>query len=163
MDGAVWPIEFDSPAALRRAMQRLADEALATRARRLVLVDADLLAWPLDDGDFLEALTRWIRLPERRLVLLAERYAALALQRPRFVAWRRIWAHAIVALQAADEAMVLPAAALLDRRLALRIIDPPRSRGWLDADGRRAQALADEIDALTQRCETSFPASTLGL
>src|SRR5688572_24013170 len=58
--------------------------AMAQRARRIVCVDGELVLWPLDDEELLRSLTTWLRLPQRRLVLLARSYDELPRSCPRF-------------------------------------------------------------------------------
>ena len=42
--------------------------------RDVTLVDVDFSAWPLNDIAVVDALTRWIQLPGRRLRLLGARF-----------------------------------------------------------------------------------------
>ncbi len=46
-------------------------QAMAGGARRLLCTDPDFQHWPLDDRALLDELGRWLRLPQRRLVMLA--------------------------------------------------------------------------------------------
>ena len=138
--------------------------ALATRARQMTWLDPDFVAWPLDDEALLEALTAWLRLPQRRLVLLARQYAGLERQHPRFVAWRRTWAHAVEAWAPSEGVEVqMPTLLLDDARLCLQIFDSVHWRGRLSLDERAVRQWRDEIDALLQRCEAAFPVHHLVL
>lgn len=138
--------------------------AVATRARRLTLVDADFAAWPLDDAALLQSLTAFLQLPQRRLVLLAYRFDTVQRGFARFVAWRRNWAHAVEAWTPPEDTEVrLPTLAIDDDRLSLQVFDTTHWRGRLQLDDREVRQWQDEIDALLQRCEAAFPVHHLGL
>lgn len=136
----------------------------SARSRRLYWLDPDFSAWPLEDAALLDDLTRWLRLPQRRLLLLAHSYEQLARECPRFVHWRRDWAHAIDAWTPCDGVEVrLPTLALDDGKLCLQLHDKQLWRGRLVLDETAARPWRDEIDALLQRCEAAFAVRTLGL
>lgn len=150
----------DFEAALRWAVAH----ALVQRSRRLTWLDPDFALWPLDDPLLLEGLTAWLRLPQRRLVLLAHHYAELQRLHPRFVAWRRTWAHLIDCWAPGEGTEVrLPTLLMDDRQLCLQVHDSTQWRGRLSLDERAVRQWRDEIDALLQRCEASFPVRPLGL
>lgn len=139
-------------------------QAVAARARRMTWVDPDFGAWPLDDDTLLETLGTWLRLPQRRLVLLARDYSQLQRQHPRFVSWRRDWAHAIDAWSPAEGVEArLPTLLIDDQRLCLQMHDTTHWRGRLSLDEHAVRQWRDEIDALLQRCESAFPVHHLGL
>jgi hypothetical protein len=158
------PPSITSKADFAEAVSWALHTSVAAGARRIVWVDADFADWPLDDPALLEALTAWLRLPARRLVLLARDYAGVPRQHPRFVAWRRTWSHAIEAWTPADGAAGdLPVLVLDDGAVSVHVIDPQRWRGRAQVDPRATRLWRDEVDALLQRCETAFPVNTLGL
>jgi hypothetical protein len=154
---------FESVAVFRERVREAVDDAVARRARRLTLVDPDFAAWPLDQQAWLEALTRFVQLPERRVVLIGSRFDGVQRANPRFVAWRRNWAHAVLALTPCEPGQELPTWLFADRSIGLRVLERVRWRGRVIGDGPELQRLADEIDAFAQRCEPTFPATTLGL
>ena len=91
--------------------------AVADGTRQLVFVDPNFELWPLDDTAMLDTLTQWLKLPQRRLVLLAAGYDEVPRRQPRFTAWRVHWAHALQCLQSPQEfAASLPT--LLEKRFA---------------------------------------------
>lgn len=138
--------------------------ALAARSRRLVWVDPDFSAWPLDDVVVLDRLAEWLRLPQRKLLLLARSFDGVARRHPRFVAWRRDWSHAIEAMAPSEGIDAnLPTLCIDDDRLCLQVFDTQHWRGRLQLDDHAVRQWRDEIDALLQRCEPSFPVHTLGL
>jgi hypothetical protein len=138
--------------------------SVAANARRVVWVDPDFADWPLDVPALHDTLSAWLRLPGRRLVLLASDYGGVPRLHPRFVAWRRLWSHAVEAWTPADGAAVeLPTLVLDDGAISVQVIDTQRWRGRAEVDPRAARLWRDEIDAVLQRSESAFPVSTLGL
>lgn len=140
------------------------EQAFAGDARCITCVDANFEHWPLDEPLLLQALTAWLRRPQRRLVLLAASYAEVPQRLPRFTAWRRDWAHAIQALQPPQEwAADLPTLLLDDRHMAVHLIDPVHWRGRASLDVRARVLWQERIDAVLQRSEPAFAVTTLGL
>lgn len=138
--------------------------ATEQRARRMTWVDADFVDWPLNDAAVLEQLTGWLRLPQRRIVMLAAGFDEIPRWHPRFMAWRRDWAHAIEAMQAPEElAIGLPSVLLDDRKLNVQLLDRVHWRGRAAQDARSAHLLREQLDAVLQRSAVSFPVNTLGL
>ena len=153
-----------SQADFDQALLWAVDHAARERSRRLTWLDADFASWPLDNPALLQALDVWLRLPQRRLVLLALDFAPLQRLHPRFVAWRRPWSHAIDAWSPSDGVDVhMPTLVLDDQRLCLKVFDKTHWRGRLSQDERAVRQWHDEIDAILQRCEAAFPAHSLGL
>lgn len=158
------PSALRSKADFQAALRWSLGHALANRSRRMTWLDPDFAVWPLDDAALLDALAQWLRLPQRRLVLVAHRYDVLARQCPRFVAWRRNWAHAIDAWSPSEGVDVrLPTLAIDDDRLCLQVFDSTHWRGRLALGETVVHQWQEEIDALLQRCEAAFPVHQLGL
>jgi hypothetical protein len=138
--------------------------AVAQGARRIVCVDADFSLWPWDDVALLDALTAWLRQPQRQLVLLARHFDAMPQRFPRFHRWRRDWVHAMAAWQPpADLATDLPTLLLGDTGVIVHLVDTVRIRGRAEIDRRRALVWREEIDVVLQRSEAAYGVSTLGL
>ena len=156
--------DIDSPAGWQAAVVWGVDAAMARGARRITCVDPGFESWPLDDPAFLLRLTAWLRLPQRRLVLLARHYDAVPRWLPRFTAWRRDFAHAIEAWQAPPEmSQDLPALLLDDGPISVHLIDRLRWRGRTAVDQRTAMLWRERIDVVLQRSEPGFGVSALGL
>ena len=156
--------ELDSFAAFQQAWCGTVSLALEQRCRILALVDDDFDGWPLDLAPLLADLTSFARMPGRRVVLIARRFDRLPRRSPRFTAWRRTWDHAVAALAPAEGDLTrLPSACHADGRVGFQIIDRAHWRGRVLDGEPRLRLFAGEIDALVQRCEPSFPASTLGI
>jgi hypothetical protein len=145
--------------AVRWALECAADE----RVRALCLTDPDFVDWPLSDAGVLRALSRWAG-PKRELLMVAHHYDALALKHPRFVAWRRTWAHLIHCRATPElDAGEVPSLLLGSPRASLQRLERSRSHGrWLtnEEDWRTWREV---VDAVLQRSEEAFPAHTLGL
>jgi hypothetical protein len=110
-----------------------------------------------------KALTAWLRLPQRRLVLLAAGYDEFPRLHPRFVAWRRDWAHAVEAFAPAEPGIEVPSWLVDDGPVVLELRDAERFCGHAVCDARAARRIRDETDALLQRCEAGFAPTVLGL
>lgn len=134
----------------------------AQAARRIVCVDPDFADWPLDEPALLDALTAWLKRPQRKLVLLAASYDEVPRRHPRFVAWRTNWAHAVEAVSPVER-IELPTLLLDDGDLSVQLIDRTHWRGRVETDRRSARSWRDEVDAVLQRCEPALPVYRLGL
>lgn len=140
------------------------EQAVAGGARRIVCVDPDFADWPLDDPALHERLTAWLRLPQRRLVLLAARFDEVPRRHPRFVAWRVHWSHAVEAFSPPEsDAADLPCLLVDDTAISVQLVDRTHWRGRAERDARSARLVRDSIDAVLQRSEASFSVNRLGL
>lgn len=146
-----------------RAVHWGVQAAVERGARRLWFTDPDFADWPLNDPDLLALLSPWLRLPQRQLVLLAERYDEVVRHQPRFVAWRRDWAHAVVAWTPQDTPADLPTWLLDDGPVCVVLADRVRWRGRCALDPREVHLRRQEVDAVLQRSESAFPVNQLGL
>ena len=158
------PPAIDSHPAFAAALAWGFQEAVAQGARRIVCCDRDFAQWAWDDAATLDTLGAWLRLPQRRLVLLAQRYEEVPSRWPRFNAWRRDRGHAISGWQpAADSALTLPSLLVADTAVSVYLIDAVHWRGRAQSDERSARRWCEQIDAILQRSEPAFSVGTLGL
>jgi len=158
------PPAITSRAGFQTALRWGFAQAIAGGARQIVAVNRDFCDWPFEDLGLQAELAAWLRLPERRLVLLATSYDEIMRRQPRFVAWRALWSHAIRAgSPASSDAVDLPGLLVDDRDVSVHLIDPIHWRGRAALDARTAQSWRDRIDALLQRSETAFAVNQLGL
>ena len=139
------------------------ETAIARGARRVWCTDPDFADWPLGEPALLDQLSSWLRLPQRRLVLLAGGYEALLRCHPRFVTWRRSWTHAIETWSPAETPGDLPTVLVDDGPVVVRLADRVHWRGRAAVDAREAQLWREGNDAVLQRSEPAFPANHLGL
>jgi hypothetical protein len=155
---------IDSRPAFVAAVNLAVAAALDARARRMLWVDPDFVDWPLDDAPVLETLTSWLRQPQRELVLLARQFDDLRRNQPRFVAWHRMWSHAVVARAPGEEDIgELPTLLLADGVLALQLTDRVLWRGRCTNDPVEMRQWRDPLDALVQRSCAAMPATVIGL
>lgn len=158
------PPRVDSRAGFIAALHWGFTTAIAQDARRIVCVDRAFADWPLDETALLQSLTVWLRLPQRRLVLLARDYDAVQRRFPRFNAWRSAWMHAIEAWQAPEEfAGELPTLLVSDGAVSVHLVDAVHWRGRSAFDERRARQWCEETDVLLQRSERAWAVRPLGL
>ena len=156
----------------RADFQRLIVEALSWASeaglRELHAWDASFVDWPLSDAQALSALTAWAG-PGRQLHLLALQYDDIARRHPRFVRWRRDFAHCVTAravepelrLESAPESLLL--AVGVAGCLSLRLFDRHLWRGELSLDVAQRQRGLEWFDVVAQRSSDSFAPTTLGL
>ncbi len=155
---------IDSSASWAAALRWGFERAIAQDARRITCVAPGFAGWPLDDEAVLTSLATWLRLPMRRLVLLAARYDTVPREHARFNAWRRPWVHAIEPWQApAEMAAELPSLLLGDEGTTVHLIDAEHWRGRARVDGRGAHIWQQRLDVVLQRSERAFAVNTLGL
>jgi hypothetical protein len=156
----------------RADFHRLIGETFAWAAeqgcRELHAWDASFVDWPLSDAPVLAALTAWAR-HGRLLHLLALQYDDIVRRHPRFVRWRRDFAHCVTAravepelrLEAAPESLLLAVGA--ESAVSLRLFDRHLWRGELSLDPAQRLRGLEWFDALAQRSSDSFAPTTLGL
>ena len=155
------PPAVDSLASYHAALHWGVAQASARSARTLWCVDEDFADWPWNQPELLQALVPWLRLPQRRLVLVARQFDTLQRRHPRFVAWRADWAHAVDTWAPSEgERPVLPAD---DGATLVHRLQAPDWRVSVVTDAARAQAARGEVQALLARCESAFPVKALGL
>lgn len=158
------PPLIDTRAGWQAALRWGLETAVQRNARRITFADPSFEIWPLDDPALLQVLMSWLRLPQRRLVMLARHYDEVPRRCPRFTAWRRDFAHAVEAWQAPEEwAADLPSLLLDDGPVSVRLIDGQHWQGRAAVDARSATLSRERIDAILQRSTLAFAVNTLGL
>ncbi len=158
----------DGPFAGRIAFQQRVRGLLAEAARsgwnELHCMDADFAHWPLGEAEVLASLSAWVR-PHRRLTLLACGYDELARRHPRWVAWRRLWSHAVVCRQIEAEiaAADVPTLFVAPGGRMLRLLEGVHWRGTTSSAATDIARASDAFDAISQRSAEAFGPTTLGL
>ncbi len=155
---------IDSRAGFAQAVHWGFHTAIGQGARRLLCVGDNLADWPLDEPQLLQTLAAWLRLPQRRLVLLARNFDDMPRRCPRFNAWRANFAHAIEAWQPPPErARDLPTVLTGDGVISVQLVDQLHWRGRVSVERRTAHQWCEEIDAVLQQSERAYSVQTLGL
>ncbi|MBC8056867.1 MAG: hypothetical protein H7Y61_09845 [Rhizobiales bacterium] len=146
-------------AALHHAFARIA----SVGAREVWLCDEDFSDWPLGERATIELLTQWAA-SSRKLTLLARHFDEVARRHPRWVEWRRNWAH-IVSCRINTELATgeFPTVMLGLGAVSVRLADTVRHRGRLSDEKVDEIRCKEQIDAVSQRSEEAFPATTTGL
>lgn len=156
----------------RAEFQRLVVETLAWASeqgcRELHAWDASFVDWPLSEQRALDALAGWAG-NGRQLHLLALQYDDVLRRHPRFVRWRRDYAHCVTAravepelrLEAAPESLLLAVGPTSS--VSLRLFDRHLWRGGVSLDAAERLRGLEWFDALAQRSSDSFAPTTLGL
>ena len=132
-------------------------------AREILLVDADFADWPLNDRAVIESLAGWVD-SRRSLLLFGHSFDELARRHPRFVEWRRQWAHAVRCRNDPElEAAQLPTLLLVPGVTCVRLVDRVHHRGTASNRPVDMAECQEAVDALLQRSVEAFPVTTLGL
>jgi hypothetical protein len=155
---------FEGMAEFARAVQEAMAQAGECGTRRLCWCDEDFAAWPLGDARWVDNLIRWARNPGRELVMIARDWSVVERRHPRFVNWRRDWAHVVQCL-VPDETRTAPLPTLwIDSdEQAIRVFDHAYWRGRAGFDRIDRQRAREDFDAVLQRAGPGFSAVTLGL
>ena len=134
-----------------------------TAPHRLWLVDSDFSDWPFDTTETLAALTRWARLPARRMLCIGQDFEALARRQPRLAVWRRDFAHVVEAYGPAPAERLDWPCWLMAEQHAIVLDDRAHWRGHNVHTAAELRAMREGVDGLLQRCEPAWPAHVLGL
>lgn len=130
--------------------------------------DASFVDWPWSDAAVLSSLASWAR-AGRQLHLLALQYDDIARRHPRFVRWRRDYAHCVTAravepelrLEAAPESLLQAVGAA--GVVTVRLFDRHLWRGEVSLDAGDRLRSMEWFDAAAQRSSEAFAPTTLGL
>ena len=145
--------------ALRQSFELVATEG----CREVFIADPTFADWPLGERGVIESLTRWAY-AHRKLTVLAQNFDDFTRRHPRWVEWRRQWAHVVECRALADDdAGKLAGLFLAPGLVTLRVLDAEHYRASLSFDPADAIRVRDTLDALLQRSEEAFPATNLGL
>jgi len=146
-------------AALRSAFALARDAG----AREIVIVDPSFVDWPLNERAVVDALAGWIG-SGRSLTAFAHSFDEFARRHPRFVEWRRQWAHVVHCRTDPEiEAEQVPTLLLAPGMTCVRLLDRIRHRGTVSTRQVDLNEGREAVDALLQRSVEAFPPTTLGL
>jgi hypothetical protein len=153
----------DSEASFAQAVWAGIEQARQEGLRELTLCDPHFAFWPLSQERVLAALTVFVKLPGRRLVLVAQGYDHLRRRHPRFLRWRAVWGHAVTPLCFQDPSADLPSVLLADRAYALRLHAPEVWSGAWVSDRQRLIALVEQVALLRHQSHPDLPINLTGL
>ena len=161
MSDAAMPIH--GRIAFHDALRAAFAEAASAGCAQIWLCDPDFADWPLGERSVIESLSAWVA-SQRRLTLIAGDFDPIVRRHPRWVAWRRAWAHVVDCRSNPEiEPNALPTIMVASGLLSLRLVERVHHRGLLERGPRAAQIGFDTIDAVLQRSVDAFPATTAGL
>lgn len=131
--------------------------------RELYLCDENFADWPLGERAVVEQLTQWAA-SNRRLTLLARSFDEVARRHARWVEWRRTWSHIVSCRNNTELASgEFPTILLAVGTVSVRLIDNVHQRGRLSHEKADEIRCREQIDAVLQRSDEAFPATTTGL
>lgn len=138
-------------------------EVASVGCRELLLCDANFADWPLGERALIEHLAMWAS-SHRRLTLLAGDFSELARRHPRWVEWRQNWSHVVHCRTNTElETGQMPTILLAPGLLSVRLSDAIHHRGQRSHEAAEGLRCRELFDAVLQRSEEAFPASTTGL
>jgi len=145
--------------AVRHAFTDIATQG----CREVWICDTDFADWPLSERPVIESLTRWAY-AHRKLTVLACTFDEFHRRHARFVEWRRQWSH-VIECRAAEEIEPgeMPSLLLAPGVVTLRLLDRIRYRAVVSLETADAVHAREIVDAISQRSNEAFPATTLGL
>jgi hypothetical protein len=138
-------------------------EAAEAGSHELWLCDSDFADWPLGERAVIEHLTTWAA-SSRRLTLMARTFDEVGRRHSRWVEWRRQWSH-IVTCRTNDEleAGAFPTVFVATNTVSVRLADSVHHRGRASHEKADELRCKELLDAILQRSEEAFPATTTGL
>ena len=146
-----------------RALRDAFAEAASVGCRELLMCDPHFADWPLGERAVVEHLAQWAS-SHRRLTLLAQDFAELSRRHPRWVEWRQIWSHVVHCRTNTElESGQMPTLLLAPGLLSVRLSDALHFRGQRSHEAAEGLRCRELFDAVLQRSEEAFPASTTGL
>ncbi len=130
--------------------------------REIFVSDAGFHDWPLGERAVVDSLLAWSR-SGRRFVMLARSYDELTRSHPRFVSWRKTWAHIIECRRCATaDPLDLPSV-MWTSGWAMQRLDPERSTGVCTLIPERRVAIRESLEEWLRQSAAGFPVTTLGL
>ena len=149
--------------ALAQSQRQAIARAAQARWPTVVISDANFERWPLGEREVVDALQTWARSGGQRMVIIAREYETLQRLHPRFVSWRRTWAHLIDArLCSRADPLELPSALWTPHWFVVQL-DRVRATAVAGSDAERIAALRLRLDEWWLRSTPGFAADTLGL
>ena len=138
-------------------------EVAGAGCRELWLSDPSFADWPLGERVVVESLTQWVQ-SQCRITLLADTFDEVTRRHPRWVAWRRHWAHVVHCCTKSERVPgPVPTLFLASGLFSLNMADSMRFRGRLSRDAPDMILDRETLDAVLQHSEAAFPATTTGL
>ena len=154
---------FDSRSDFQNAVRGAFAEAALVGCREIWLVDDDFADWPLGERAVIDDLSQWVA-AHRSFSVIARSFDEITRRHTRWVTWRRQFSHVVHCRTNNElEAGQMPSILLATGLLSVRLHDHVSYRGVASRETADAVQWRELIDAVLQRSEEAFPATTLGL
>ncbi len=154
---------IESRTDFQNAVRGALAEAALVGCREIWLMDDDFADWPLGERAVVDDLTHWAS-AHRTFTIVARSFDEIARQQTRWVIWRRQFSHVVQCRTNTDlEAGQMPSILLVPGLLSVRLHDRVHYRGVATREKSDEVQWREAIDAVLQRSEEAFPATTLGL
>ena len=154
---------IESRADFHNAVRGALAEAALVGCREIWLVDDDFSDWPLGERAVVDDLTHWASM-HRSFTIVARSFDEISRRQARWVTWRRQFSHVVQCRTNNDlEAGQMPSILLIPGLMSVRLHDHVHYRGVASREAADAVQWRELIDAVLQRSEEAFPATTLGL
>ncbi len=138
-------------------------QAAAHGSRELWLCDDDFADWPLGERAVIEHLTQWAT-STRKMTLVARTFDEVVRRHARWIEWRRQWSHIVECRTNNElEAGAMPKLLIASGATSVRLSDAVHYRGRVGTDRADERRSKELVDAVLQRSEEAFPATTTGL
>lgn len=154
---------FDSRSDFQNAVRGAFAEAALVGCREIWLIDDDFADWPIGERAVIDDLTHWVA-AHRSLTVIARSFDEITRRHTRWVTWRRQFSHVVHCRTNNElEAGQMPSILLAPGLLSVRLHDHVSYRGVASREAADAVQWRELIDAVLQRSQEAFPATTLGL
>ena len=159
---ALWDGRFHGPGEFAEVIRQAFKAAAVQGWRDIIMSDATFESWPLGERAVVQPLQDWAK-TGRTLTVLARNYDEVSRRHPRFVTWRRTWAHLVVCRANSYVANDDFPSAVWSAGWACQRLDLVRSTGIAGTEPARRIAIKERLNECLRRSAASFPATTLGL
>ena len=154
---------IESRTDFQNAVRGALAEAALVGCREIWLVDDDFSDWPLGERAVVDDLTHWAAM-HRSFTVVARSFDEIARHQARWVTWRRQFSHVVHCRTNNDlEGGQMPCILLIPGLMSVRLHDRVHYRGVASREVGDAVQWRELVDAVLQRSEEAFPATTLGL
>lgn len=154
---------IQSRAEFHAALRSAFAQAASAGSREIWLSDVNFADWPLGEREIVDSLSQWVT-STRRLTVFAHDFEDLARRHPRWVTWRRHWSHVVTCRTNAElEADDVPTLLVASGTVTVRLSDAVHHRGRVSHDRAEELRCKELLDAVLQRSEEAFPATSTGL
>lgn len=129
---------------------------------QLILCDPDFSSWPLGESALVQSLSNCSQ-RGRRVTLLAQSFAPLPRQHPRFVTWRQRWDHIIDCRRCGPVHRGVFPSVIWTPDWVLHRFEGDLFEGVVSREASRRFQLRESLAEIIKTSVPGFPSTTLGL